>query len=271
MHAAWVWSTVTGRGWCAVTRGQDGLVARRRTAGHTQESLAEGLHVDRASVARWERGECRPQPWVRRELAEVLAISLDALDQLLDDTAAAAIAGNSAARPELDAEVSFLPGTRAICESRAFDTEPQVIDAAVGALARFVMLSGCKVNHGPVGVGIEIMTYIADHYRPPDFTATIELFGRQNIVHNADCVIVVGGATGTAEEADLATYSGTSIVPFPASGGTARRIYERAQQNARLRRCLPKRHFNALRTCNDADQFVEIVRQALTDRKGTTP
>lgn len=56
--------------------------------------------------------------------------------------------------------------TIAICGSRASDTEALVIDAAIGALARFVMLSRCKVNHGPVGVGIEVMTYIADHYRP---------------------------------------------------------------------------------------------------------
>ncbi|MGH4022749.1 MAG: helix-turn-helix domain-containing protein [Pseudonocardiaceae bacterium] len=254
-----------------MTRRRDGLAARRRIVGHTQESLAERLHVDRATVARWERGESRPQPSARRELAEVLAVSLDALDRLLDETAAATKAGNSAARAEPATGPPRGPATLAICGSRATDTEAQVIDAAVGALARFVMLSRCKVNHGPVGVGIEVMTYIADHYRPPDFTATIGLFGRQNIVHNADCVIVVGGATGTAEEVDLAIYSGTTIVPFPASGGTARRTYERAQQNSRLRRCLPQRHFDALSVCDDADQFVEIVRQALTERKGTTP
>jgi hypothetical protein len=31
-----------------------------------------------------------------------------------------------------------------------------VIDAAVSALARFVMVSGLRVNHGPVGVGISV-------------------------------------------------------------------------------------------------------------------
>lgn len=263
--------TVTGRGWCAVTKRRDGLATRRRIVGHTQESLAEKLHVDRATVARWERGESVPQPSFRRELAEVLAVSLDALDELLDETAAATMAGTSAARAEPATELPPRPAMLAICGSRANDTEEQVIDAAVGALARFVMLSRCTVNHGPVGVGIEVMTYIADHYRPPDFTATISLFGRQNVVQNADCVIVVGGAGGTAEEVDLAIYSGTTIVPFPASGGTARRTYERAQQNSRLRRCLPERHLDALGTCGDADYFVEIVRQALTERKGTVP
>ncbi len=41
-----------------------------------------------------------------------------------------------------------------ICGSRASDTETQVIDAAISALARLVMLSQCKVNHGLVGVRI---------------------------------------------------------------------------------------------------------------------
>ena len=40
--------------------------------------------------------------------------------------------------------------TIAICGSRAAGTDVNVIDAAVGALARFVMLSQCKVNHGPL-------------------------------------------------------------------------------------------------------------------------
>lgn len=82
--------------------------------------------------------------------------------------------------------------TIAICGSRAADTHVKVIDAAVGALAKFVMLSQCSVNHGPVGVGIEVMTYIADHYRPPDFVAAVGLFGRQNVVRDVDCVVVVG-------------------------------------------------------------------------------
>jgi hypothetical protein len=103
-----------------------------------------------------------------------------------------------------------------------------------------------QVNHGPVGVGIEVMTYIVDHYRPPDFVAAVGLFGRQNVVRDADCVVIIGGAAGTAEEIDLAAYCGTVIIPFPATGGTARRRYERAQDDARLRRCIPGQYFDAL-------------------------
>lgn len=254
-----------------MTRRRGELAARRRTAGHTQESLAEVLGVDRATVARWERGESRPQPWVRRELAGVLALSLDELDRLLHAVPAptddpALLADSEPGHQPVGDQVTI-----AICGSRAADTDGQVIDATVSALARFVMISRCKVNHGPVGVGIEVMTYIADHYRPPDFTATMGLFGRQNIVRNADCVVVAGGAAGTEEEIDLAVYSGTSIVALPASGGTARRTFERALTSPRLRRCLPERHFDTLASCRDADQFVEIIKHTLEDRREGTP
>lgn len=132
------------------------------------------------------------------------------------------------------------------------------------------MRSRCKVNHGPVGVGIEVMTYIADHYRPPDFVAAVGLFGRQNVVREADYVVVIGGAVGTAEEIDLAAYCSTTVIPFPASGGTARRMYERAQDDARLRRCIPEQYFDVLGTCRDAERFVEVVRQVAEDRQGVT-
>ena len=88
----------------------------------------------------------------------------------------------SPAEPDLDdrpaeARAERVGLTITICGSRAADTDALIIDAAVAALARFVMLSGC--------------------------------------------VVVLGGATGTAEEIDLAAYRGTTIVPMPASGGAA--------------------------------------------------
>lgn len=62
-----------------------------------------------------------------------------------------------------------------------------------------------------------------------------------------------------------------AVVPFPASGGAARRMYERAQQaDARLRRCIPGQHFDAL-GCQDAAQFVEMVRQIVGDRQRVAP
>jgi hypothetical protein len=49
-------------------------------------------------------------------------------------------------------------------------------------------------------------------------------------------------------------------------------MYERAQQaDARLRRCIPGQHFDALATCQDAERFVEMVRQIVRDRQGVAP
>ncbi|WP_233513758.1 helix-turn-helix transcriptional regulator [Micromonospora craterilacus] len=61
------------------------LALRRKALGHTQESLAEKLGVDRTTVVRWERGESAPQPWVRLGLAEALQTTVDQLDELLCD------------------------------------------------------------------------------------------------------------------------------------------------------------------------------------------
>ncbi|MGI5151958.1 helix-turn-helix transcriptional regulator [Plantactinospora sp. CA-294935] len=61
------------------------LASRRKSTGHTQESLAEKLNVDRTTVVRWERAESEPQPWVRPGLANALQVTLEELTQLLDD------------------------------------------------------------------------------------------------------------------------------------------------------------------------------------------
>jgi transcriptional regulator with XRE-family HTH domain len=51
--------------------------------GLTQEALAELLDVDRSTVARWERGQASPLPWIRPKLARTLRISADRLEELL--------------------------------------------------------------------------------------------------------------------------------------------------------------------------------------------
>ncbi|EGX58721.1 hypothetical protein SZN_16425 [Streptomyces zinciresistens K42] len=62
-----------------------GLVRRRKAAGHTQESLAEFLGVERSTVGRWESAETEPQAWLRPKLARALKVSADELQALLDD------------------------------------------------------------------------------------------------------------------------------------------------------------------------------------------
>ena len=62
---------------------RDGLIARRKAVGYSQEGLAESLRVDRSTIGRWESGETVPQPWIRPKLAKVLEVSLDELNDLL--------------------------------------------------------------------------------------------------------------------------------------------------------------------------------------------
>ena len=58
---------------------------RRKTAGLTQEGLADVLGLDRSTVVRWERAETEPQPWLWPKLAVALKVTPEALAELLAD------------------------------------------------------------------------------------------------------------------------------------------------------------------------------------------
>lgn len=45
--------------------GRHRLARRRKAVGHTQESLAALLGVDRSTTARWEHGSTEPMAWLR--------------------------------------------------------------------------------------------------------------------------------------------------------------------------------------------------------------
>lgn len=59
------------------------LARRRRVVGHTQESLAAALHVERSTVVRWEAGKSAPQPYMWPRLADVLEVTREQLSELL--------------------------------------------------------------------------------------------------------------------------------------------------------------------------------------------
>lgn len=83
---------------------RDRLARRRRAAGLSQEKLAQLLGVDRSTVVRWEAAETAPQPWLRPRLADALNVTLDELQDLVEQVAGigpelGGIAGNSADLP----------------------------------------------------------------------------------------------------------------------------------------------------------------------------
>jgi hypothetical protein len=162
------------------------------------------------------------------------------------------------------------PPRVAICGSRSAQTNAAAMDEAVCSLGRLLMNHQCKVDHGPVGIGIEIMTYIADHYRPPTLQAAVGVFGRPNVIRHADFVVIVGGGGGTLDEFELALSMGKKVIPFAPSGGTALRALERMQTDVTLREWMPDDAFSALTSCASADEFVKIVEQifATTPRSG---
>ncbi|WUI02886.1 helix-turn-helix domain-containing protein [Spirillospora sp. NBC_00431] len=61
------------------------LAQRRKSAGFTQERLAERLGVERSTIVRWETAETEPQPWVRPKLATALKVTAEELQAMLDD------------------------------------------------------------------------------------------------------------------------------------------------------------------------------------------
>ncbi|MCP2243511.1 helix-turn-helix domain-containing protein [Lentzea aerocolonigenes] len=111
------------------------LAAARRIVGHTQETLAATLKVERTAVGRWERGVQSPQPWQRRGLATALDISLDELDELLRRTQRQPAAAIATVLPSLLSSSATAPATR-ITHEDGPAAELDVIHAAIPRLRR---------------------------------------------------------------------------------------------------------------------------------------
>ncbi|GAB3751934.1 hypothetical protein [Microlunatus parietis] len=151
----------------------------------------------------------------------------------------------------------------AICGSRTDDAPRQIVDAAVRALAGLLLRHRFQVNHGPVGVGTEVLTYIADNDKPPGLTTIGGIIGHANVVRDVEYMLIVGGGKGTLVEAHLALSANQKILPMPASGGTAARVYEMLERDPKYRTWLSDESFAALATAN-ADEYAQIVEREIT-------
>jgi hypothetical protein len=152
----------------------------------------------------------------------------------------------------------------AICGSRSAGTNADHIGAAVLSLAELLMHHRYAVSHGPVGIGAEVLTYIADHHHPDGLDAVRGIIGHANVVRDADYVLVIGGGPGTLSEIDTAFSTGKRVLPMPLSGGTAARAYMRMLGEAPLRAWLPDSVFSALATA-DAARFAELAAAVIAE------
>jgi hypothetical protein len=253
--------------------------------GCTQTQLALLTEHDRSDISNFVRGTRGPRVTdinVLGRIADGLAMPDEALVLLglapADVTLSAIRSGT--ARPDAGGPATItgwyrpVPAGRslrvAICGSRSDGCDNAMMDEAVCALSRLLMNRPCEVDRGPMGIGIEIMTYIADHYRPPTLRAALGLFGRPNVVRHADFVIFIGGGHGTLDEVDLAISMGKKIVPFAASGGAARHAFERMDADVSLRGWMPDAIFAALGCCASASDYANVLEQVLADT-GSAP
>jgi tetratricopeptide (TPR) repeat protein/transcriptional regulator with XRE-family HTH domain len=128
------------------------LAQRRKALGLTQDELARILNVECSTVARWERGQSEPLPWMRPKLAKTLRVSTDRLEDLLD--------GSGPARRVLAGAPRQLPAAVVGFTGRATELAAliQVLDRADSGEPGTVVISALG---GTAGVG---KTALAVHW-----------------------------------------------------------------------------------------------------------
>ncbi|TCC48036.1 hypothetical protein E0H73_42905 [Kribbella pittospori] len=232
----------------------------------TQTQLALLTEHDRSDVSNWIRGTRHGQVSdinVLTRIAEGLQVPDDArmlmglapadtlVSSIRDERELTKGTASVAESNRTRVDGSDAASTRiAICGSRSTGTESRVIDAAVRSMARLVMVRRLLVNHGPIGVGIEVITHIADHYQPPGLRGAVAIFGRRNVVFDAEYVVIIGGGSGTQAEADIAASMGKRILPLGASGGSAEAIYHQALHAPALSDWMPMSTRERLHKCS---------------------
>ncbi|GAA3868389.1 hypothetical protein GCM10022243_37550 [Saccharothrix violaceirubra] len=99
------------------------LTDARRMVGHTQESLAEELHVERTTAHRWESGTPRPLPYLWPKLAKLLGRTPTELRDLPNGTKPTPASSDVDRRSALSSGVSM--GVLLALGERTSGTRPE--------------------------------------------------------------------------------------------------------------------------------------------------
>jgi tetratricopeptide (TPR) repeat protein/transcriptional regulator with XRE-family HTH domain len=145
------------------------LVERRKAVGLTQEQLAGQLGVERTTVARWERGETQPLPWMRPRLAQALRVTADGIEQLLapDGTPA-----QTAAMPrQLPAAVADFTGRAG--ELRAL---AGMLDRAAAPGTVVISAIGGTAGVGKTALAVHWAHQVAEHFPDGQLYANLRGF-----------------------------------------------------------------------------------------------
>lgn len=237
----------------------------------TQVQLALLTGHDRADISNWVRGTRQARVGdidVLERIAAGMAMP-DAARVRLGLAPAtqpiSAFAGSPGSSSATGASFDLEPprGTVevAICGSRAAGANLDLIDQLKPLLARLIMLQRWTVSHGPVGIGIEVMTHLADHYRPAGTLVVIGRVGHERVVETCDYLIGLGGGTGTMVELDLAATAGKKMLLLPASGGAVAE-YASAASDPDPYAWLSANHRAALRS-SDPELLIETIKNAI--------
>lgn len=221
-----------------------------RVIDEQQGVLAEAGRLRRAAIV-----EARDAGLTQEEIARALGVSPGRVSQMGKGVNYVVTGWFSSSESDLEPSV-------AIIGSRSASTDGHAVDAALRALGDLLTRRRLRVTHGPTGVGIEVLTYVADHFHPADLGAATGVFGRPNVVKGSDFVLVVGGGKGTEEEVGIATAMGKKVIPMASSGGAAAAAYASLREDAGRRAWIGDEHFAALGTA-DADEYARIVNLLL--------
>lgn len=238
----------------------------------TQTRLGTLIEHDRAEISNWINGRrqgcvrdievlCRIAGGLQMPDTARMVLGLAPQDAPLSQFAAATLTDlNGPSGPRLSVS---------LCGSRNGETDRQLIDELIPGLARLVLVQQWAVTHGPVGLGIEVMTYLADRYQPPATRAAIGTLGHRNVVADADVVLAVGGGNGTAIELDLAVALGKRVIPMPRAGGATAVFASENRQTPALS-WLSDNDFRALCECGPGD-YPRLVQDLIAAAEGVAP